>query len=124
MSKEIIALPATDRVAELEQENVRLCADVASLNANLTSLKQQLDWFKRQLFGSKSEKDIKEVNPLLEKILAEYEKLGSLSNDELRNKTNEFREAIKTYLSDIDDPPSLFKSLCFPSDNPICLVTE
>lgn len=47
---------ATDRVAELEQENVRLCADVASLNAHLTSLKQQLEWFKRQIFGSKSEK--------------------------------------------------------------------
>jgi len=49
-------LLATDRVAELEQENVRLCADVASLNAHLTSLKQQLEWFKRQIFGSKSEK--------------------------------------------------------------------
>jgi len=49
-------LPATNRVAELEQENALLCANLSSLNAEYASLKQQLEWFKRQLFGSKSEK--------------------------------------------------------------------
>ncbi len=56
-------MPATNRVAELEQENAQLCANLSDVNANLsdlevryTSVMQQLEWFKRQLFGSKSEK--------------------------------------------------------------------
>lgn len=46
----------TARITELEQENARLCADLASVTASFATLKQQLDWFKRQLFGRKSEK--------------------------------------------------------------------
>ena len=42
-------MPATTRIVELEQEN-------AQLNSELTSVKHQLDWLKRQLFGEKSEK--------------------------------------------------------------------
>lgn len=39
------------RIAELEQHNTQLCVQ-------LESLKRQLDWFKRQLFGAKSEKQL------------------------------------------------------------------
>ena len=49
-------LTATDRVAELENENAQLCVTVCDLKAQYASVKQQLEWFKRQLFGSKSEK--------------------------------------------------------------------
>jgi transposase len=42
-------LSAAVRVVELERENAQLCAELATL-------KQQLEWFKRQLFGEKSEK--------------------------------------------------------------------
>lgn len=44
------------RIAELEQMNVQLSAQIAALSAAYAALKTQLDWFKRQLFGSKSEK--------------------------------------------------------------------
>jgi preprotein translocase subunit SecA len=52
--------------------------------------------------GSKSEKDVKKIQHLVPVINGHFESYKSLSNDALRNKTNEFRERIKTYLADID----------------------
>ena len=49
-------LSETVNIAALQQENAQLNATVASLTSELDSLKQQLDWFQRQLFGRKSEK--------------------------------------------------------------------
>ncbi|MBD1364832.1 preprotein translocase subunit SecA [Mucilaginibacter sp. ZT4R22] len=60
-----------------------------------------LDFFSK-LFGSKSERDVKSIQPIVEKIKAEFAKLGGLSNDELRAKTIEFKETIATGLSGID----------------------
>ncbi len=55
-----------------------------------------------KLFGTKSDKDIKEVMPYVEKIRAIYPTLQSLSNDALRSKTVEFQNRIAEYLKDID----------------------
>ncbi|WPP49096.1 preprotein translocase subunit SecA [Catalinimonas niigatensis] len=55
-----------------------------------------------KLFGSKSEKDIKEVMPLVAQIKAEYEKLQTLSDDGIRDKTAEIRAIIDGDLADID----------------------
>jgi preprotein translocase subunit SecA len=60
-----------------------------------------LEFFSK-LFGSKSERDVKSILPLVEKIKAEYAKLSDISNDELRAKTIEFKETIKTGLAGID----------------------
>lgn len=57
--------------------------------------------FLSKIFGSKSARDIKHIQPLVDKIKAEYEKLQSLSNDELRAKTSEFKQRIEAYLTDI-----------------------
>jgi preprotein translocase subunit SecA len=56
-----------------------------------------------KLFGSKSEKDIKLVMPLVEETKKEYEKLSSISHDELRQKTFEAQEEINNFLKPIDD---------------------
>ena len=48
--------------------------------------------FVSKLFGSKSERDIKEITPTLEQIKSEYPKIQSLSHDELRAKTLEFKK--------------------------------
>ncbi len=53
-----------------------------------------------KLFGNKSERDIREINPVVEKIKEEYEKLVHFSNDELRAKTKEVREEIQLYIKD------------------------
>lgn len=55
-----------------------------------------------KLFGSKSARDIKHIQPLVEKIKEEYAKLDSISNDELRAKTPYFQDIIAEYLASID----------------------
>ncbi len=44
--------------------------------------------------GNKYERDIKEINPYVEKIHKEYEKLKDLSNDQLRDLTRELKKEI------------------------------
>ena len=59
--------------------------------------------FLSKLFGgSKSDKDVKRVQPIVAEINRIYNELQSLSHDELRNKTYEFRAQIREYLKDID----------------------
>ena len=52
--------------------------------------------------GSKSEKDVKKILPQVEQINKYFKEYVSLSNNELRNKTNEFRGRIKEYLAETD----------------------
>jgi preprotein translocase subunit SecA len=47
-----------------------------------------------KIFGTKSDRDLKEIQPILDKILAIYPTLSSLSNDALRAKTAEFKARI------------------------------
>ena len=56
----------------------------------------------KSIFGTKYDRDVKTYSPVVEEINEVYESLSRLSNDELRNKTAEFRARIKEYLSDID----------------------
>jgi preprotein translocase subunit SecA len=58
--------------------------------------------FLSKLFGSKSERDIKSIQPIVEKIKGEYSKLTNLSHDDLRAKTIEFKSRIQEYLKEID----------------------
>lgn len=56
-----------------------------------------------KLFGTKSQKDIKQVMPLVDETLKEGEKLLGISNDELRNQTFLVQEIINKRLKNIDD---------------------
>ncbi len=59
-----------------------------------------LDFFTKnvsKLFGTKSDRDLKEIQPLVDKILVEFPKLANISNDELRAKTIDFKKRIKDY---------------------------
>lgn len=59
--------------------------------------------FISKLFGgSKSEKDVKKIEHYVAKINQFFNSYQSLSNDELRNKTQEFRQRIKEHLKEID----------------------
>ncbi|MCH5597055.1 preprotein translocase subunit SecA [Niabella ginsengisoli] len=60
--------------------------------------------------GSKSEKDTKKLQPIIEKVNTFFNQYQSLTNDELRNKTLEFRERIKQHLSKIDEEINALKT--------------
>ena len=52
-----------------------------------------------KLFGNKSQRDLKEINPYVEKIKAAYPAIEALSNDELRALSNEIRNKIQASVS-------------------------
>jgi len=53
----------------------------------------------KKLFGSKSERDLKQIKPYIEKIKEIYPSIEKLSNDELRSKTAELKKKIADYIS-------------------------
>lgn len=59
--------------------------------------------FLKKLFGDKYDRDIKAIMPIVDKIKTIYAGLSSISNDELRNKTHDFRARIADHLKDIDN---------------------
>jgi preprotein translocase subunit SecA len=54
----------------------------------------------KKVFGDKTSRDLKEMQPLVEQIKAEYPKLAELSNDELRAKSDDFRQRIAAKIAD------------------------
>ncbi|MGB4776604.1 MAG: preprotein translocase subunit SecA [Daejeonella sp.] len=75
--------------------------------------------FLGKLFGSKSDRDIKLIQPLVDKTKEEYAKLAGLSNDELRQKSADFKLRIQTYLADIDEEIAEVKAKSGSDDLPI-----
>ncbi|MBN2777663.1 MAG: preprotein translocase subunit SecA [Bacteroidales bacterium] len=56
------------------------------------------------IFGSKADRDMKDVQPYLEKVLAVEPQIKSLSNDELRARTESLKQGIKDFIAtDIDE---------------------
>ncbi|MEY4710116.1 MAG: hypothetical protein RIS28_1248 [Bacteroidota bacterium] len=58
--------------------------------------------FSKLLGGTSAEKALKEIEPIVAQINEFYTEYQSLSNDELRGKTQEFVERINAHLSEID----------------------
>lgn len=80
--------------------------------------------FLSKLFGSKSERDIKLVQPLVEKTKEEYAKLTSISNDELRSKSLDFKARIQEHLSEIDQQITDLKAQAETPDLDISAKTD
>ncbi|MEP4884567.1 hypothetical protein, partial [Maribacter dokdonensis] len=53
--------------------------------------------------GDKSQKDVKELQPLVDKIKSFESQLENLSHDELRQKTIEFKRAIQDAIKEKTD---------------------
>ena len=51
--------------------------------------------FLQSLFGNKSTRDMKLIQPLVEKVKAVYPEIEKLSNDELRAKTLEIKNYVQ-----------------------------
>ena len=61
-----------------------------------------LGYISKLFGGSKSEKDVRNVQPLVASINRFFEQYQSLSNDQLRAKTQEFRSRIQSHLEPIN----------------------
>ncbi|MDC3054432.1 preprotein translocase subunit SecA [Cytophagia bacterium] len=59
--------------------------------------------FLKKILGSKSDKDLKEIYPLVDKINTEFDKLKGISDEDLRGKTESFKLKIKESLKETDD---------------------
>ena len=52
------------------------------------------------LFGNKAQRDMKEIKPIVEKVLAVEPEIQKLSNDELRAKTDEIKAQLQDLVKD------------------------
>ena len=59
--------------------------------------------FLSKLFGTKSQRDLKEVQPFLEATLKIYPEIQKLDNDRLRAKTDEFKARIREAVKEEED---------------------
>jgi len=72
-----------------------------------------------KLFGDKKQKDIQELQPYVDQINGEYAKLSSISNDELRAKTKDFKERIKAHTSAIEQEIADLKAKAEAAETPV-----
>ena len=61
-------------------------------------------------FGTKSKRDMKELSPIVDRVLSHASNISSLSNDELRQKTNQFRKDIQEIIKNFDDKINTLKT--------------
>ena len=62
-----------------------------------------IGFISRLFGGNKSDKDVKRILPVVQNINQHFASYASISNDELRNKTQAFRQRIQDYLAPTDD---------------------
>lgn len=63
-----------------------------------------------KIFGNKHEKDVKALRPIVDEINEIYDKLHALSEEELKNKTNEFRNIIKERTKDFEEEKTALRT--------------
>ncbi len=51
----------------------------------------------KKLFGSKAERDVKQITPTLKLVLAAYDRIDKLSDDDLRSESAALREKVRAY---------------------------
>ncbi len=56
----------------------------------------------KTIFGSKHERDVKKIAPIVEEVNEAFEKLPDLTDDELRQKTTSFRTRIKEETAELE----------------------
>ena len=66
-----------------------------------------LSWILRKVLGSKNQREVKRIRPLIEKINLLEQQFQSLTEDQLREKTAQWKKE----LADIDDPDELARRL-------------
>ena len=84
------------------------------------------DVFKK-IFGTKAERDLKQLQPVLQKVLAAYPEIDRLSDDQLREKSAELRKIIHDRIAADEDRIAQIKEELekdIPVDQKEALATE
>lgn len=63
----------------------------------------------KKLFGNKSDRDMKELLPVVAKVNAEWVKVKELSHDELRAVTDDMKKQVRDYISSEEDEIAALK---------------
>ncbi len=66
--------------------------------------------FIKKMFGTRHERELKKVQPLVDEINRHFEPLHSLSDDELRGKTAQFQSFVQEKMADFDSFAGIEKS--------------
>ncbi|MBN1984687.1 MAG: preprotein translocase subunit SecA, partial [Prolixibacteraceae bacterium] len=56
-----------------------------------------------KILGNKSERDIRDISPIVEQIKTEYERISKLSNDELRKESDKLKQIINERIKPEED---------------------
>ena len=72
-----------------------------------------------KIFGSKYEKDMKEIAPVVAKIKEVYPTLANLSNDELRARTTALRKQIADAIADLQNEIDTLRAEAESADCPV-----
>ena len=87
-----------------------------------------INGFLKKIFGSKAERDMKQIRPVLEKVLAAYDRIDKLSDDGLRAETERIKEVIHSKIAaDEERKKSLREQLedvTIPVEKKEALATE
>ena len=81
----------------------------------------------KKLFGTKAERDLKQLQPILAKILEAYKEIDALSVDELRAKSAELKQRIRDRIAADEDRIAQIKEELekdIPLDRKEALATE
>jgi preprotein translocase subunit SecA len=57
-----------------------------------------IGFFAKKIFGTKSQRDIKKLEPILENINNIYENISNISNEDLRDKIDQIKEKINNFI--------------------------
>ena len=63
----------------------------------------------KSLFGNKSDRDMKELMPIVAKVNAEWEKLKSISADELRAVAEDMKKEVREYIGEEENEIAALK---------------
>ena len=64
----------------------------------------------KKLFGTKSDRDLKKLLPIVDKIKAVYPEIEKLSDDELRQRTTDIRQQLQDAVQDKRDQIAAIKA--------------
>lgn len=70
-----------------------------------------------KLFGTKSDRDVKELLPYVERVNAEFVKLATITDDELRAKSRDLKGVIKNGLAEFENQISALQEKSAPGSS-------